>query len=226
MLKIEHDKLVEHFNSGLSSIKIAKIYNVSPVTIQRKYKKAGLMYKDTIQIGSEFENLVVMEDCGITQYSSKADRVYKCVCVCGNIKKCRRSRLVDGRNTSCGCMMKSHLCPREKLSDLTISSHLWERIKSNAKKRNLDFSITKEYILQLFISQNQKCPLSGIELKLPIRRSDNWAANLASLDRIDSKKGYIDGNVRWLLWKVNRMKWDMTDEELYEICQIIMRNKQ
>ncbi len=225
MLQISHDKLIEHFNSGLSSNDVAKIYNVHASTIQRKYKLAGLVYKDSIQVGDEFENLKILEDCGVTNFSSKLDRVYNCLCKCGNIKKCRRSRLVDGRNTSCGCLMKSHLGARNKLPDLSVSSHLWERIKSNAKKRNLEFTITKKYILDVFIGQSKKCAITGVELKLPVRKEDNKSENLASLDRIDNTKGYVEGNVRWLLWKVNRMKWDMTDDELYNICDLIIRNK-
>jgi hypothetical protein len=40
----------------------------------------------------------------------------------------------------------------------------------------------------------------------------------ASLDRIDSSIGYIDGNVQWLAGKVNMMKQSYTQEEFIEMC--------
>jgi hypothetical protein len=44
----------------------------------------------------------------------------------------------------------------------------------------------------------------------------------ASLDRIDSSKGYIIGNVQWAHKMVNRMKNDMPQEEFIEFCRDII----
>jgi hypothetical protein len=35
----------------------------------------------------------------------------------------------------------------------------------------------------------------------------------ASLDRIDSSRGYTEDNVQWVCWSVNQMKSDKTKEE-------------
>ena len=42
--------------------------------------------------------------------------------------------------------------------------------------------------------------------------------NNASLDRIDSKLGYIEDNVQWVTSKVNMMKQHYTQEEFLEVC--------
>jgi len=46
----------------------------------------------------------------------------------------------------------------------------------------------------------------------------------ASLDRIDSSKGYIEGNVQWVHRKINMMKQSYTQEEFIELCQAVVRN--
>ena len=43
----------------------------------------------------------------------------------------------------------------------------------------------------------------------------------ASLDRIDSNKGYIKGNVQWVHKDVNTMKMDHTQEEFIKICTMV-----
>lgn len=69
-------------------------------------------------------------------------------------------------------------------------------------------SITTEY-----------CPLSGLPLKYK-RFSGDTEAN-ASIDRIDSSKGYIKGNVQWVDKKVNIMKSNMTEKELLILVRAI-----
>lgn len=49
----------------------------------------------------------------------------------------------------------------------------------------------------------------------------NMSHGTASLDRIDSSKGYIEGNVQWVHKYVNVMKWDFSMEEFLDICRKI-----
>ena len=53
--------------------------------------------------------------------------------------------------------------------------------------------------------------MSGLELRFQTTRKDYDAT--ASLDRIDSSKGYIKGNVQWVHKNINYMKQEMTNEE-------------
>lgn len=46
----------------------------------------------------------------------------------------------------------------------------------------------------------------------------------ASLDRIDSTKGYIEGNVRWVNKDYNMLKCDLTDDQLLEMCTTIVKH--
>ena len=86
---------------------------------------------------------------------------------------------------------------------------LFKHAKGRAKKRNIPFSITKE---DIFIPT--LCPLLGIALFIGDGRVCD---NSPTLDRIDSTKGYIKGNIQTISYKANRMKSNSTFEEFQTI---------
>lgn len=101
-----------------------------------------------------------------------------------------------------------------------LSGTHWRRIVSGAKNRGLDFSISIDSTYQLFLDQNKKCKLSGVDITLsPLHRDQSDST--ASLDRIDSSKGYIEGNVQWVHKNVNIMKQAMSDKEFIDWCKKI-----
>lgn len=74
--------------------------------------------------------------------------------------------------------------------------------KKSAKERGLEHSID---VIDIVIPD--KCPVLNCEM---IHKT----AYAPTLDRIDSSKGYIKGNVQVISWKANTMKNDATYEEL------------
>jgi hypothetical protein len=40
-----------------------------------------------------------------------------------------------------------------------------------------------------------------------------------TIDRLDSSKGYVEGNVHLVTWKYNRFKNDYSDEDLKLLCE-------
>lgn len=86
-------------------------------------------------------------------------------------------------------------------------------LKRGAKRRNMEYTVleeTPENFQYLNSLVTEICPLSG--LSLTFRQCARDRTSTASLDRIDPKRGYIRGNVRWIHKDINRIKWDMTDE--------------
>jgi hypothetical protein len=79
----------------------------------------------------------------------------------------------------------------------------------------LEFDLTNEYIHNLFLNQDQKCNLTGWEINL---FNENQPIT-ASLDRIDSKKGYIKNNVQWLHKDINCIKLDFSQGEFIRLCK-------
>lgn len=103
-----------------------------------------------------------------------------------------------------------------------MSKSLFSRIKTNANIRKLDFDITSKYIYELFLKQNEKCALSGLEITLPKCNADiQFGQFTASLDRIDSSKGYTEDNIQWVHKKINIMKQDMSDTQFIDFCKTI-----
>jgi hypothetical protein len=75
------------------------------------------------------------------------------------------------------------------------SSHnLFLRKRKDAKFRGIKFNLTE------LPARPERCPILDIIPK-------HWA-----LDRIDNRKGYVVGNVRWISKRANMLKCDMTLE--------------
>jgi hypothetical protein len=97
-----------------------------------------------------------------------------------------------------------------------ITGSFWSNILTRARLRKIHFNITIEYAWDIFILQNRKCIYSGRNLIMPpqenIKRKKH-ELNIASLDRIDSSLGYIEGNIQWLHKSVNCMKNSLSEFE-------------
>lgn len=88
---------------------------------------------------------------------------------------------------------------------------MWARAKVRAGEKGLLFTITKKDIVV-----PTHCPILGVEL-VPFSGSYS-----PSLDRMDSSKGYIPGNVWVISNRANTLKSDSTAHErllVYEKCK-------
>lgn len=95
-------------------------------------------------------------------------------------------------------------------------------LKTRAYNKQLKFNLTGDYLWKLFLSQNKKCALSGIDIKFPKTWGPKSKTEMtASLDRIDSSKGYLKGNVQWLHKNINVMKMDMSDTQFITLCRMV-----
>lgn len=98
------------------------------------------------------------------------------------------------------------------------------KIQYGAKKRNLECNISIEYIWDLFLKQNRKCALSGVDLICNPSNKASMVKSNISLDRIDSSKGYIEGNVQWVHKIVNQTKLDIDENYFIKLCGLISGN--
>lgn len=89
------------------------------------------------------------------------------------------------------------------------------RARHRAKNNQIEFNIS---VSDVIIPKT--CPILGIELKYGKDKSS--LKESPSLDRIDSTKGYIRGNV-WVISNLaNRMKNDATKDELISFAKGIL----
>ena len=173
--------------------------------IGQKFGKLTVLYKDT------------------NKYQDRCTRLI-CICECGKEKSVLRVNLKNGNTTSCGCHAKLESHKRSWKGTGEISKSYWGDFCRNADLRNIEFSITSEYAWELYLKQNRKCAISGIEITFAKSMKDR-EHQTASLDRIDNTKGYIEGNVQWVHKKINRLKNDFTMDELLFWCEKIHLNK-
>lgn len=147
---------------------------------------------------------------------------WKCECECGEIRYHTKSNLLSGIK-SCGCVGNQqgnkHKCWRGygELSQAVIN-----RIEKRAKKRKIEYNLTLEYLWNLFLKQERKCVYTGIEITLPKNSKDfHLGHRTASLDRIDSTIGYIEGNVQWVHVDINFMKQSFTHDYFLLMCSLV-----
>ena len=114
------------------------------------------------------------------------------------------------KNTCKKCSIK--IRQTEKLNrdwKVDAARLLYKNIKSRCKRMGREFSIELEDI-----TIPEKCPVFGFELKRENR--ETWMC-APSVDRIDSSKGYIKGNVTVVSRRANILKRDATLEELEQL---------
>lgn len=81
-------------------------------------------------------------------------------------------------------------------------------------------TVDADHLYELFLKQDRKCALTGVALS--VLQEDPLCL---SLDQIDPSKGYVIGNVQWLAWVVNRAKGDLSMDDFYEMCEVLLSNR-
>lgn len=84
-------------------------------------------------------------------------------------------------------------------------------------------SVDASYLKELWHTQQGKCAYTGIPLKLITRKISSIKTGItaASLDRIDSSKGYLKGNVQFVALGLNYAKNSFTDLQARQFVEEI-----
>lgn len=167
--------------------------------------------------GMRFGKLVVVEFAG----RSGVHALWECRCDCGAVITVYGTNLRGGKSSQCSSC--GHAVAGEKLRQLVgeMPVSLWTRIVRNAKNRGIDVLITPEYAADLFVAQGRKCAMSSEQLSFGERNNWQLVNITASLDRIDTTRGYEEGNVQWVHKDVNLMKGDMSLSEFIHWCRLV-----
>lgn len=232
--KITKEELVSLY-SNKTCAQIANDYSVSEAAVRQKLIKFDIPrrklnswnrgknahnFKDVI--GQRFGRLVVVErvrDADDKRIPSRQYAKWKCVCDCGKETVVGGRTLRYGATQSCGCLKLDIIAP-DRCGEL--SSSYYNNCKKSAANRGYEWELTPEYLYDLFLKQNKKCSLSGVDIILTKTKSSNQTA---SLDRIDSTKGYVVGNVQWVHKHINIMKNVSSNDEFLDWCLLVVRNK-
>ena len=173
--------------------------------------------KHGVKIGNKYKHWTVIDGPFRNEHGSL---LWLCECDCHKAKKYFQGNALVNPNRNFQCMqcavpkrLESFLQMKGKIGDLRQGK--FSKTQRNAKARNVKFILTKEYLDRLFKEQNGVCAITGDSLD---------DINKSSLDRINSNKPYIEGNVQWVTVQANRSKHILSMQELYEFCQKVLNH--
>ena len=228
----------DYIEKKLTTKQISKKYTINVKTVIKVLKINNVILRKTQKnlLGNVYGRLTV------TKYSrldNSQKAMWMCLCQCGNITEVRSGDLISNKIKSCGCLLSETSRENVKIShkkypksynykgigDLT-GSYI-RRIKHHALLKRREYNLTKEYMWELFLKQNKKCALTGLDIWFGVstkEKNNGKKEQTASLDRIDSSKGYIEGNVQWVHKDINNIKQDYSIGELVKYCKLIVNN--
>ena len=194
-------------------------------------------------IGKKIGRLTILGMAEPKRYGKKQNTTvrFEVKCECGNKKAMGALNIVNGHTKSCGCYGDEFRHSSKGLKGKRgressgwkgykdVCAKFWYIIQKSASFRNIPMLVSLEYIGDLFEKQNKKCAISGEVLTFGVQeKGDSKSFNrtqTASLDRIDSKKGYEEGNLQWVHKDINAMKQRMTQEEFFRWIKIISKHQ-
>lgn len=141
-------------------------------------------------------------------------------------KNPQREKDREGHHAHCKeCCSEIARKRRQTLHKNSLDRLLKERLnalKGRCRNNGWVTDITLQYLHELLEKQDGMCAISGVKMSHYIGES-RIPTNI-SVDRIDSKQGYIKSNVQLVCMAVNQMKNDMSIEQLIYFCNQIINN--
>lgn len=96
--------------------------------------------------------------------------------------------------------------------------------KKAAVKRGKVFDLTPEYLWKVCLDQEERCYLTDLLMvfeKRSFGRGTKTDPYTSSIDRIDSSKGYVEGNIQWVHKDVNIFKNEYSNETFISMCNLM-----
>lgn len=178
-------------------------------------------------IGKRYGRLII-EDEYKRHINGRSILFLKVKCDCGNTKEVRKEKVLRGDTKSCGCLQKAsrkNLGAKRKLPYGEASfNECYVAYKASAKRRGYRFDLTKEQFREII---TQPCIYCGESLtqrrKAPIQGNGDF--EYTGIDRYDNSKGYVLENCVPCCKKCNRIKTDMSVEEMETSISKILSRK-
>lgn len=166
--------------------------------------------------GQKFGKYSIIDETIIIENEAKI----LCQCECGVTNKVSCYTLIKGTSTqcsSCGNSLKKDKNPSWKGSG-DVSGKTFSKLIRDAKIREIPFEVTIDDLDLKLKNQNYLCALTGLEL------STYYKDLTASVDRIDSNKGYSKDNIQWVHKDVNMMKKNYDEGYFIKMCELVVNH--
>jgi hypothetical protein len=160
--------------------------------------------------------LLLRDKKGVNTYGYvKYTHYALCTCSCGKSKKISLASLQTGNSTSCGCATRA-----DGFSFVDYEpgvSKLFNWYQKAAKEKNRSFKLDPEEFYTLIKGNCTYCGTPPMNRKKRYDMGDrSYILSYNGIDRIDSSKGYVKGNVTSCCTWCNTMKLDLTLEQFKE----------
>lgn len=109
----------------------------------------------------------------------------------------------------------------------SVFLHVLRMARNKCQQRGKEIDIDTEYLKDQWDKQNGMCPYTKIQMVLPEsgkEYSRQYSLEKASLDRIDSSKGYVKGNVEFVCLAINYAKNNRSQEEMEIFIRKVITN--
>ncbi len=148
-------------------------------------------------------------------------------------RRCYKKGYPTACSRSCGAVLRNHKHAKGNLANLRsrqdeFSSFRYFMNKARAKDRahygKTDIDVA--FLRELWQKQDGTCPYTGIKMELPHNTQSFHIKGTpckASLDRIDSSKGYVRGNVEFVCLAVNYAKNGFSKEQMLEFFSRVVK---
>lgn len=154
--------------------------------------------------------------------------LWECRCICEKVIVTTSLALRKGHTTSCGCKRALNMRKVQEIrvhrqltakTDLEMATgRAFYEYRSTAKKLRRVFELSRIEFSTLVQCNCHYCgaaPFAGFSPRSPSRSK----VLLNGVDRINSKMGYVRGNVVPCCKHCNRAKLEMTDVEFIALCR-------
>tara|TARA_A100001011_G_scaffold291235_1_gene302807 strand:+ start:238 stop:801 length:564 start_codon:yes stop_codon:yes gene_type:complete len=156
------------------------------------------------------------------QVKKNTDRTFYCSLSCAGFKN--KNSL--GKHLGSGTLENFKGRRRER-DELTPFRYILRSIERRCKRKGRHNDLSLECLKDLWDKQNGKCTLTGWDLILPKDSSvsgDSKSIYRASVDRIDSSKGYTIENIRFIAVIANYCKNTFSDKDVVLFCKAVANN--
>lgn len=165
------------------------------------------------RVGQKYGKLLVLE----LDRVENRETFWKCICNCGKTVVKRGANLIQGGTTSCGCLKFKYLEEGE-----SGFNKVYVDYKIGAKKRNLDFNLTKEQFKEINSKNCHYCKIEPLQSKTTGNtKCSNEAKDYGNytyngIDRKDNNLGYTLENSLPCCLICNRAKGNMSYQEFID----------
>ena len=135
-------------------------------------------------------------------------------------RACNARRAAEWRAQNKGYKPSGKVSALPQEDRLLMSAIRQRLVDARARCKKLGRSapeISADYLYNLFKKQERKCSLSGVPLSL-----EKDHPHCLSLDQIEPGVGYVEGNIQWLSWYINRAKGEMPTDVFLSMCETVL----